>query len=104
MVARVGIEPTTRGFSVRRRARFGAGKLKTGDGFPPDRPNGAARPSLSRAGTPKFRPNARGPDPVQRLTDIATELFPNRARRQRHFDFRGTDWSASTRFRTRSIC
>jgi hypothetical protein len=61
VVARVGIEPSTRGFSVQRRARFGASKPKTGKGF-----------TLGR-------PNSRGPDPVQRLTGIATEPLPNRA-------------------------
>ena len=39
VVARVGIEPTTRGFSVRRRARLGAGKPKSGKSFPRCRPN-----------------------------------------------------------------
>lgn len=77
VVARVGIEPTTRGFSVRRRARFGASKRKTGDELSLGRPNRPVRPSPSRTGALKFRPNSWGPDPVQRLARIATELFPN---------------------------
>ena len=79
VVARDGIEPSTRGFSVRRRPGFRASKPKTGDEFSRGRPNRPARPSPCRTGTPKFRPNSRGPDPVQRLAGIATELFPNRA-------------------------
>jgi hypothetical protein len=39
MVARDGIEPSTRGFSVARRGRFGAKKPKTGDEFSTGRPN-----------------------------------------------------------------
>jgi len=39
MEARVGIEPTTRGFSVARRDPFGTGKPKTGHEFSPLRPN-----------------------------------------------------------------
>jgi len=78
VVARGGIEPPTRGFSIQRRARFGATKAKTGKGFLPGRPNRPRRPSLFRTGNPKFRPNPRGPNPVQRLTRIATEPFPNR--------------------------
>ena len=53
VVARGGIEPPTRGFSVRRRARFGASKPKTAKGFLGGRPNRPARPSLSRTGSPK---------------------------------------------------
>ena len=53
-------QPSTRGFSIQRRARFGANKPKTANGFPRD------------------RPNSRGPDPVQRLARIASEQFPNR--------------------------
>jgi len=48
VVARDGIEPSTRGFSIQRRARFGASKSKTGNGFPLDRPNRPARPSPYR--------------------------------------------------------
>jgi len=78
VVARVGIEPTTRGFSAQRRAQFGASKAKTGKGFPRRRPNRPARPSPYRTVTPKFRPNPRGADPDQRLARIATEPLPNR--------------------------
>ncbi len=49
VVARDGIEPSTRGFSVRRRARFGAPKPKNVEGFPRARPNRLARPSPCRA-------------------------------------------------------
>jgi len=77
VVARVGIEPSTRGFSVRLRAQFGASKPKTGKDFLPGGPNRRSRPSLSRTGTPEFRPNPRGPDPDQRLARIATERFPS---------------------------
>jgi len=48
VVARDGIEPSTRGFSVQRRARFGARKSKKGDAFSTGRPNCAARPSRFR--------------------------------------------------------
>ena len=64
VVARGGIEPPTRGFSVRRRARFGASKPKTGKRFlladrtaPPDRsyPEPRSRKSTLRAeGTISF--------------------------------------------------
>ena len=79
VVARDGIEPSTRGFSVRRRARFGASKSKTGKGFPPVRPNRPSRPSPSRTGTVRTRLNFAAPQRGQRLTGIATEPFPNRA-------------------------
>jgi len=78
VVARDGIEPSTRGFSIQRRARFGASKPKTANGIFTGRPNRPRRPSPCRTGTPKFRPNSRGPDPVQRLARIASEQFPNR--------------------------
>jgi len=42
------IEPSTRGSSVRRRARFGASKPKTGKGFLLGRPNRPTRPSPVR--------------------------------------------------------
>jgi len=48
VVARDGIEPSTRGFSVRWRAEFGTSKLKTGNRFSTGRPNRPARPSLFR--------------------------------------------------------
>jgi hypothetical protein len=76
-VARGGIEPPTRGFSVRRRARFGPTKRKSRNGFWRGQPNRATRPSLSRTGSPKARPKTRGPDPVQRSRRSATELLPN---------------------------
>jgi hypothetical protein len=48
MVARDGIEPSTRGFSVARRARLGARNPKTGKGFSTRRPNRPRRPSPYR--------------------------------------------------------
>ena len=44
MVARDGIEPSTRGYSVARRAEFGTSKPKTGNGFSTGRPNRPRRP------------------------------------------------------------
>jgi hypothetical protein len=79
VVARDGIEPSTRGFSRRRRAGFGASKPKTGDEFSRGRPNRPARPSLFRTEPLKFRSTSWLLDPVQRLARIATERFPNRA-------------------------
>ena len=61
MVARAGIEPATRGFSVARRARFGARKLKNWNEFSPCRPNRPARPSLLRT------PGARPTEPSRKL-------------------------------------
>jgi hypothetical protein len=49
VVARVGIEPTTRGFSVQRRGAEGARKPKTGKGFSAARPNRPPRPNRFRA-------------------------------------------------------
>jgi len=77
VVARDGIEPSTRGFSVQRRDRFGGSKPKIGEEFSTGRPNRPPLPSPYRTGTPKIRPNSRGPDPVQRPASIATEPFPN---------------------------
>ena len=48
MVARDGIEPSTRGFSVARRARFGASKSKKRHEFSRRRPNRPVQPSLFR--------------------------------------------------------
>ena len=79
MVARVGIEPTTRGFSVRRRGRFGVSKQKVGNAFPPRRPNRPRRPSPCRTGTLKTWAESWRANPVQRLRRITTELLPNRA-------------------------
>jgi hypothetical protein len=79
VVARGGIEPPTRGFSVRRSPRFDASKPKTGKGFPARRPNRPARPSPCRTRTVEDRPGSPSLDPVQRLSRIATELFPNLA-------------------------
>src|SRR5688572_19286400 len=83
VVARGGIEPPTRGFSVRRRARLGAGKLKIRKSLPVGRPNRPARPSLSRTGMPLARSGRRSAHAGQRLARVRTELFPNRARRCR---------------------
>ena len=79
-MARGGIEPPTRGFSVRRRARFGLTNPKAGKGYLLGRPNLPTRPNLSRTGAPKSWPKTRVPDPVQRVRCVATELFPNRRR------------------------
>ena len=57
VVARDGIEPSTRGFSIQRRARFGASKPKTGNEFPRGRPNRPARPSLFRTPNGDGQPN-----------------------------------------------
>jgi len=57
VVARDGIEPSTRGFSVRRRARFGESKPKIGDELSQGRPNRRARPSLFRTPNGDGRPN-----------------------------------------------
>ena len=54
-VARGGIEPPTRGFSVRRRARPGAGKPKKGKDLLDGRPNRPPRPSAYRTVTPRTR-------------------------------------------------
>ena len=78
VVARDGIEPSTRGFSVRRRGRFGASKPKTRDAFSRRRPNRTARPSLSRTGTRNFGRARSVAHAGQRLARIATEPFPNR--------------------------
>jgi len=78
MVARDGIEPSTRGFSVRRRARFGASKPKSGDASPPRRPNRPTRPSLCRTGTGNSGRARSVAHAGQRLARIATEPFPNR--------------------------
>jgi hypothetical protein len=61
VVARDGIEPSTRGFSVARRARFGAGKLKKRNGFSRRRRNSPRRPNLFRTPqAPTDRTLARG--------------------------------------------
>ena len=78
MVARDGIEPSTRGFSVRRRLRFGARKPKTGKEFLLGRPNRPPRPSLSRTETTTADRTRRRAHAGQRVASIATELFPNR--------------------------
>ena len=57
VVARVGIEPTTRGFSVQRRDQFGTSKPKTGDEFLRGRPNRPPRPSLFRTPNGDGQPN-----------------------------------------------
>ena len=48
MVARDGIEPSTRGFSVARRAGFGVRKAKNRNEFSTGRPNRPRRPSPYR--------------------------------------------------------
>ena len=77
MVARDGIEPSTRGFSAQRRAEFGASKPKTGNEFSTGRPNRPARPSPYRApgaGTDREAPQAQQ---TQGRRRIATEPGPN---------------------------
>jgi len=60
MVARDGIEPSTRGFSVARRAGFGVREPKTGNEFSQGRPNRPGRPSPDRTrGVPARRIAAR---------------------------------------------
>lgn len=58
MVARDGIEPSTRGLSATRTVQFGARKPKIRNAFPRERPNRPARPSPDR--TPQ-RPADRTP-------------------------------------------
>jgi len=79
VVARAGIEPSTRGFSRRRRARLGASKPKKRNEFSTSRPNRLARPSPYRTGAGKSCLSLAVPHPGQRLAGVATELFPNRA-------------------------
>ena len=79
VMARDGIEPSTRGFSVRRRARLGVSKPKTGHAFPRKRPNHPARLSLCRTGTENPGRVRLTRHVVQRLRRIATEPGPNRA-------------------------
>jgi hypothetical protein len=50
VVARNGIKPSTRGFSVRRRTRLGARKPKKRKALSPRRPNRSRRPSRLRTG------------------------------------------------------
>jgi len=79
VVARGGIESPTRGFSVRRSGSTGATNPKTGKGFLRGRPNRPAQPNLSRTGSPKTWRNTGGPDPVQRVSRVATERLPSLA-------------------------
>ena len=77
MVARGGIEPPTRGFSVARRARLRATKTKSANSLLLGRPNRPARPTLSRTLGLKSCRARRGAELVQRVTCIPNELFPN---------------------------
>ena len=62
VVARDGIEPSTRGFSIQRRAQFGASKTKNRKGFQRGRPNRPAGPNAYRTQQgPADRTPARGP-------------------------------------------
>ena len=79
LVARDGIEPSTRGFSIQQTRQFGASKSKTGKGFLLGRPNRLTRPSPCRTGGRESRLVLAAPQRGQRLTGIATELLPNRA-------------------------
>ena len=74
---RGGIEPTTREFSVRRRARFRLTNPTTRKGFLAGRPNAPARPSAYRTGTPQACSARRSAHADQRLARDRTELFPN---------------------------
>jgi hypothetical protein len=100
MVARDGIEPSTRGFSVQRRARFGATKPKKRKGVPEPRPNRPRRPSPCR--TPRRRPTepGRGGHAGQRVVSIVTERGPNLVAPsvRRRGDLRNLEfWVAETR-------
>src|SRR5688500_4736646 len=77
VVARGGIEPPTRGFSVRRRTRLAVAKPKTGKRFPAGRPNRPARPNPCRTGTPQARSGRHYAHASQRLARSRTEPFPN---------------------------
>jgi len=79
VVARGGIEPPTRGFSVRRRGRLGARKPKTGKGFLLGRPNRPARPNPYRTEAGRAACVRRYIHSGQQLTRIATERLPNRS-------------------------
>jgi hypothetical protein len=72
-LARDGIEPSTRGFSVRRRDRFGAGKPKKLEDFPQCRPN--RPPDRAHAEPRPGRPTEpqRGAHAGQQVTRIGTE-------------------------------
>jgi hypothetical protein len=77
MVARDGIEPSTRGFSVARRAALGARKPKKQLEFAAGRPNRPARPSPYRTtGTEADRAALQAQE-AQRRLGIATERGPN---------------------------
>jgi hypothetical protein len=68
VVARDGIEPSTRGFSVQGRAPLGARRPKTGKGFSRTRPNRPPRPSPFRARPTELRTEpAPGAMRVKRL-------------------------------------
>jgi hypothetical protein len=79
VVARVGIEPTTRGFSVQGRAAGSLSKSNTRKGFPVHRPNRPAGPNRFRA----YRTELRT-EPVleaMRVKGLAPSLpSPDRAR------------------------
>ena len=79
VVARDGIEPSTRGFSGQLTACFGGRKPKKRNAFFKRRPNLPPRPSPDR--TPRGRPTEprRGAHAGQGVGRIATERGPNRA-------------------------
>ena len=78
MAARDGIEPSTRGFSVRRRGRLGVNEAKNGDRFPVGRPKRPARPSRFRAQLIERR-NERAPRGirVKQLETVGPEPGPD---------------------------
>ena len=80
VVARGGIEPPTRGFSVRRRARFPLTNPKTGKEFLAGPPNRPTRPSPYRTGTPPVQSRRRTAHAGQQLARDRTELPPNLSR------------------------
>ena len=80
MVARGGIEPPTRGFSVAGTPWVCRSKPKIGNDSFARALNRATRPNLSRTGTPKGRSCARKLDAFQRLVRSTTELGPIRER------------------------
>jgi hypothetical protein len=75
LVARGGIEPPTRGFSVRRRARFGASKPRTENAFLRSRPNRPSRPTPCRTEARLGRSSSRCAHAGQRLARHRTELL-----------------------------
>ena len=70
------IKPSTRGFSIRRRARLGASKPKTGKGFRRYGPNRPVRPSPSRTGN-LSHPPIFGSEPLRTIRRANPDLPKN---------------------------